>query len=329
MKPEKESFAQQGDAAPLGNKGWAIADLGSNTFQYAAGIKEGDEILIPYRKKTGVKLGKDGMGLKKILPEAQSRAIDTLLEFREDFRRLEIPDGQVILYGTSAFRNAENCTEVMDAVNKATGFSVEVISGEREAELIFEGVAGSGALHENENQLIADIGGGSVEFILCRGKKALKKYSFEIGGLRLMEKFHTIDPMPGYRQQELKQFTSGALQLLWNELKDIRIDALVGCSGSFETLAIMDLARTGRNVAAAEEMSWLPLSADAFGSLAGELKDLPLEERLKIPGMLPLRAEMMVAAILLIEVMLEKTAARQIRMSAYSLKEGALIKKLR
>ncbi len=329
MKPEKESLHDPGAALHPLEKGWAVVDLGSNTFQYVAGMNTGGQIRMPWRKKTGVRLGMGGMGQKQILPDALKRSVETLLDFRHDFSRMNIPDERVLLYGTSAFRNAGNCRDVLETIHRETGYRVEVISGEREAELIFEGVAGSGALHDNENQLIIDIGGGSVECILSRGNKPLLKKSFEIGGLRLMEKFHIEDPMPLECQLALKNYASSALEPLWADLKSIKIATLLGCSGSFETLAAIEMARQGHFIENPEEMGCLTLNRQAFDHWAGQLKNMNLAETLQIPGMLPLRAAMMVSAVLLIELLLEKIQAQNIRLSTFSLKEGALFQKLR
>ncbi len=329
MKPEKESLPDSGAAFTSLENGLAVVDLGSNTFQYVAGVQLDGQIRMPRRKKTGVRLGMGGMGQKQILPDALKRAIETLLDFKNDFTGMKIPDERVLLFGTSAFRNAGNCMEVLATIQQETGYRVEVISGEREAELIFEGVAGSGALHDNENQLIIDIGGGSVECILCMGNKPLLKKSFEIGGLRLMEKFHIEDPMPPESQLALKNYASSALEPLWADLETVKIATLLGCSGSFETLTAIEMARQGHFIENPEEIGCLTLNRQAFDHWAGQLKNMNLAERLQIPGMLPLRAAMMVSAVLLIELLLEKTQAQNIRISTFSLKEGALFQKLR
>jgi exopolyphosphatase/guanosine-5'-triphosphate,3'-diphosphate pyrophosphatase len=325
MKPERDSFIEGKNDISAPENVWAVVDLGTNTFQYVVGNMLKGGINIYARKKTGVKIGKGGMGKRQILPEAKARAIETLLDFQNDFNCMKINPNQVFLYGTSAFRNAENRGEVLSAIQEATGYPVQIIDGEKEAEFIFEGVLGSGAILENETQLIVDIGGGSVEFILCKGKTPVWKKSFEVGGLRLLEKFQTQDPIPQEKQKELQEFAEMALGELWNTLISNPIDCLVGCSGSFETLAAMEMARNGLDFSDLEEKGCISIPLKVFQFWANHLIPLPLSERLKIPGMMPLRAEMMVMAVLLIQLILNKTAAKSLRVSTYSLKEGALI----
>ncbi len=70
----------------------------------------------------------------------------------------------------------------------------KLIDGLQEAELIYKGVKSSGILSAQKS-LILDIGGGSVEFILCDEQEIFWKHSFEIGAQRLQRLFHQVDPV--------------------------------------------------------------------------------------------------------------------------------------
>jgi exopolyphosphatase/guanosine-5'-triphosphate,3'-diphosphate pyrophosphatase len=265
-----------------------------------------------------------GMAKKEILPEAKERAVAALSSFARDLRDLGMEASEAEVYATSAFRNARNATEVLAEIEARTGFKARIISGEEEASLIFKGVLGSGALSEGENSLVVDIGGGSVEFILCQGENPVWKQSFETGGLRLMERFHITDPMPSKAREELELHLREVLSPIWEQTKDIKNLNLIGCSGSFDTLVDMRNARLEPACSAADNEALHFLDPSEFHEICQSLLPLPIEERLAIPGMIPLRAGMMVVALILIRVLLEETGAGQIRVSTYALKEGAL-----
>lgn len=303
----------------------AIADLGSNTFHLMVGhFSEGkSEILLQRREAVGI--GINGMEQKRILPDALERAINTLISFAEDLDKLGIKSSEADVYATSAFRNAENAAEVADIIKARTGFCPRIITGQEEADLIFQGVMNSGAIRDGENSLVVDIGGGSVEFILCKGRIPVWKESLEVGGLRLMEQFHLIDPMPAESQAALIFYLRNILQPVHERMKQIDGLQLIGCSGTFDTLIDMRNAAQYDSHQAAELKSWHQLKKTEFFGLYNRVLPLSLEERLQLPGMIPLRAGMMVVALILVNVLLEEIPSETIRISTWSLKEGALV----
>lgn len=303
------------------NSGWqAIADLGSNTFQLLIARKRNEKMEIGLRKKIGVGLGKKGLSTGTITPEALEKATHALIEFGEDLNRFSISPKDCQTIGTSTFRNARNRKEILVELEQKTGFKIQVIDGQREAELVFSGVKASGALTENQAHLIIDIGGGSVEFIKCEGFIPVWKQSFEIGGLRLMEKFHQSDPISDEDQKKLTEFVSHQLSPLWKQIKADEKIILVGCSGSFDTL--IDMQNWETNQPETESIPVHTLKPSDFQNLAKRLIQSKLEDRLKMGGMIPLRAEMMVVAVLLIQLIVNKLKIEEIRVSTFSLKEG-------
>jgi exopolyphosphatase/guanosine-5'-triphosphate,3'-diphosphate pyrophosphatase len=303
--------------------GWkAVADLGTNTFQLLVARFENGQLKIGLRKKIGVKIGGGGMAKREILPDALVRSIDALNCFSEDLNQFELVPTDCIPLGTSAFRNALNRNEIIGIIKKETGFSVQIIPGEQEAQLIFKGVLASGAIVKNEPNLIVDIGGGSVEFIICNGSSQKWKKSFEIGGLRLLEKFQKQDRISSSEIRDLNQFVELELDELWKNLKIWKPKVLVGCSGSFDTLIEMAFAERGTPLSDVEAFPNYSIELPQLKNLKSKLVSSTLKERLEMQGMIPLRAEMIVVAVLLIELLIEKMSDPGIRTSTFALKEG-------
>jgi exopolyphosphatase/guanosine-5'-triphosphate,3'-diphosphate pyrophosphatase len=302
----------------------AVADLGSNTFHLMVGRLAEGRVEVLLHKRAGVGIGKDGMEKKLILPEAKERALQTLELFAHELKKIGIQASEADVYATSAFRNASNSSEVLQEIKKRTGFRPRIISGREEASLIFKGVLGSDALPADRNSLVVDIGGGSVEFIICKGKVPVWQHSFEIGGLRLMERFHQTDPLPEIARINLEEHLKEILKPLWGKTRDFTDLNLVGCSGSFDTL--IDMRNAGNSLYSdpMELNSCNLISRAEFFQLFDRILPLNMEDRLSLPGMIPLRAGMMVVAVVLIKVLLEETSGSGIMVSNYSLREGAL-----
>ncbi|GAB3649231.1 hypothetical protein GCM10028791_14470 [Echinicola sediminis] len=297
----------------------AIIDMGTNTFHLLLVdiTKEGFQTL--YKEKIPVKIGQQGISENTIHPDAQKRALHTLSHFRH------LIDGEgidkIYAFATSAVRNAQNGREFVDTIKREHGIVVNVIDGDQEAHLIYEGIKFSGSLNE-ENSLMMDIGGGSVEFIIGNKEDVYWKQSFEIGGQRLLDLFHYHDPILAEEVIKLTSYLKDKLTDLISALEKYQPKRLVGASGTFDTLTDMYLASLHSSKGKSQNVFHLP--RNEFEKLAQKLVTLNKEERLKIPGMIPMRVDMIVVASCLIEFILQYVDARELVCSNYALKEGVI-----
>ncbi|MBC8082509.1 MAG: phosphatase, partial [Hymenobacter sp.] len=167
----------------------ALIDMGTNTFHLLI-VELPEERhagpLVLLRTKVGVRLGEGGISKGEIAPAAFARALHTLDAFQEEIELHQVTE--VRATATSAVRVARNGPELVQTIFEQTGIRVEIITGEREAELIAIGVRQAVPLGR-EVHLIVDIGGGSVEFILADAATIFWKQSFEIGAQRLLDMF--------------------------------------------------------------------------------------------------------------------------------------------
>jgi exopolyphosphatase/guanosine-5'-triphosphate,3'-diphosphate pyrophosphatase len=299
-----------------------IIDMGTNTFHLLIAGKDADAYRILYRDHEPVKLGVGGINEGFIPEDACRRAIQTMKKFRSAIDENNV--STVYAYGTSAFRNARNAPALMAEIKAETGITVEIISGDEEADFIFQGIKAAIDLGEEEVSLIMDIGAGSVEFILGNNRAIYWKQSFEIGGQRLLEKFQKHDPITSDEIKTLDIYLDEVLQPLLAALKKFEPSTLVGSSGTFDTLSHIFCIR--RVIAINPEQSETPLTVEGFNEIYGELIRKNRNERMAIDGMIALRVDMIVVASCLIRFILEKHNFKSIRVSTYSLKEGVLSK---
>jgi len=133
---------------------------------------------------------------------------------------------------------------VAKEITEKSGIPVAILSGEEEANYIYLGVRDAMDLGP-EPSLIIDIGGGSVEFIVGNNSESIWKGSFEIGGQRLLEQFHTIDPISPEQVENLYNHLELRLQPVLQALEKFKPAAMVGSSGTFDTLSEIYCIRHG------------------------------------------------------------------------------------
>ncbi|MEP4532786.1 MAG: Ppx/GppA phosphatase family protein [Cyclobacteriaceae bacterium] len=302
----------------------AVIDMGTNTFHLMIVDVMDGEWKIIYREKTAVRIGKDGINQGKITQEAEQRALDSLIKFKEVIAAEKV--NKVFATATSAIRNAKNGQDIVARILEETGIEVNVISGLQEAEHIYYGVKKAMDIG-SDPALIMDIGGGSIEFIIGNSSEIFWKQSFEIGGQRLVEKFHRHDPIQSNEVDKLKVYLETQLQELFDAYNQYKPETLIGSSGTFDTLSDIFLLSSGK--IRQENLTEYPLSIGAFHEILEDIRAKNREQRLEIPGMIPLRVDMIVVACVLIAFIIEKLQIKNIRVSAYALKEGVLLSTIR
>jgi len=290
----------------------SIMDLGTNTFHLL--VSEGS--LAVYEERRPVRIGMGGINNNMITEQGIGRAVACLKDYKEKSDLL----GSAGIYaiGTSAFRSALNAAQVVETIRSETGIEVKIISGEMEAELIYDGIrSGLGSLEEVS--MMVDIGGGSVEFIIADKSGIIRRISLETGGQRLMELFQKNDPILSEEIIAVENHLEKNLIEVLKAIELYRPEILIGSSGSFDTLSEIWCRR---NKIIYEPGPETPLTVEGFYAISGELLNLDRSGRMAIPGMIELRVDMIVVGCILIRFLLQKTNIKRLRVSGYSLKEG-------
>ncbi|MFN8438593.1 MAG: exopolyphosphatase [Cytophagales bacterium] len=296
----------------------AVLDLGTNTFHLQITEIGKGVFRTLYKEKLAVQIGKHGISKGIITAEGEKRAIDALIYFKSIAERFHVKTYKAI--ATSAFRNAKNGSEIAALIYDQTGIPVEIIDGEREAELIYKGITCCISEME-ESHMVVDIGGGSVEFIIGENSKIKWKKSIEIGGQRLMDKFHQEEPIAMSKVFELEQYLDEQLLQVKEAIEIYKPKQFIGSSGSFDTLDEIYRKKMnhGFDIEAVME-DFLPVSE--FEKIYRDLLIKTKEERLQVPGMIPLRVEMIVVASVLIRKIISFMKVNEIIVSTCSLKDG-------
>ena len=302
----------------------AIIDMGTNTFHLLIAEVSHAGYSMLYHDHEPVKIGLAGINDGFITEEACNRAMAAMMRFRKTIDVYQA--SKVLAFGTSALRSARNAGQLASEITAKTGIAVSIISGNEEADLIFDGIRAAFDLGEEKN-LVIDIGAGSVEFIIGDAGKLYWKQSFEIGGQRLLEKFQRHDPIAPQEIAALNDYFYTILQPLLDALSTLNPVVLVGSSGSFDTLSDIYCIRHGIHLI--ERPAETPLTREAFYEIYQELIHKNRQERMLIEGMISMRVDMIVVACCLIRFILEQHSFKRMRVSSYSLKEGVLARMAR
>jgi exopolyphosphatase / guanosine-5'-triphosphate,3'-diphosphate pyrophosphatase len=296
----------------------AIIDMGTNTFHLLIAESRDGTYHVLHKEHIPSKIGVGGINKGLITEEGIERAMTALKKFKNVMDRWGVEKSMA--FGTSALRNAKNGWEIIEKIKTEIDIDAKIITGDEEAELIYKGVRTAVPLGK-EKSLIVDIGGGSVEFIIGNETEIFWKQSFEVGGQRMVERFHHHDPILKEQADKIYGFLNEELKPLLIQLEIHKPFTLVGSSGTFDTLS--EIYCHQRNIVYREEPE-TPLTLPAFAEIFKLLLTKDRAERMQIPGMIELRVDMIVVACCLIQFVLQKYSFAGIQVSTYSLKEGAL-----
>lgn len=296
----------------------AVIDVGTNSVKLLVADVSGGDVQPVFEDSKQTRLGRGFYETHELQPDAIKQTAEAVAKFSERARELNAVSIRVI--ATSAARDAKNSVALTAAIEQACGLKVEIISGEQEADWAFRGVT-SNPEFARQTVLVLDVGGGSTEFILGSGRQKLFSESHPLGSVRLMEKIpHSDPPTAG----ELGQCRCWLREFLDAEVR-IKLPGdvqLVGTGGTASILARMELKLDDFDRARIEGAR---LTHQQIIAHMNRLWSLPLEERKKITGLPPKRADVILTGAAIYEAVMEKFEFKELLVSTRGLRFGAVM----
>jgi exopolyphosphatase/guanosine-5'-triphosphate,3'-diphosphate pyrophosphatase len=305
----------------------AVIDVGTNSVKLLVADVHGREVVPVHEESRQTRLGKGFYQTHRLQPEPIARTAEAVWEFTEVAQEKHSQNVRVI--ATSAARDAVNPRDLTDSIFRACGLHTEIISGEREADWAFRGVATDTELAKDP-LLLLDVGGGSTEFILGRGWEKHFARSFPLGTVRLMEKFPHGDPPATTELTACREWVKDLFQAeVWPALEPALVHEkktgairLVGTGGTTSILARMEAKLDRFDRAKIERVV---LTLDQVAAHRQKLWSLPLEKRKEIPGLPKLRADVILTGVLIYEAVMEEFGFRQLHVSTRGLRFAAVM----
>lgn len=289
----------------------AVIDLGTNTFNLLIADVFDERFVVVHSEKEGVSLGMGGINNNLIAPEAYERGIVTLDHFKKVCQKHDVKDIRAI--GTSALRDASNSKVFIDQVKNDLDIKIEIVSGLREAELIYKGVKWS--YRFREPSVIMDIGGGSTEFVFADRDGITDLVSLNIGVSRIFQHFEFADPLNASDVDKIENWlVDKAMDFFDGKEENI----LIGASGSFETFYELI-----HNEPFPENTNSVEISIQHLMDCLDTIIASSQKERDQNDWIIPIRKKMAPIAAVKTRWVINKLNIKRIFISPYSLKEGA------
>jgi exopolyphosphatase / guanosine-5'-triphosphate,3'-diphosphate pyrophosphatase len=297
----------------------AVIDLGSNSWRavvFAYGErwwKRVDELYETVR--IGAGLGATG----RLSDEAIARGLETLAVFEHFCRASGLEGVDIHPVATSAIRDASNRDQLLAAAREETGLEVETLSAEDEA---YYGYVAAVNTTTATDGIVLDLGGGSLQLTHVTSRRSQGSHSFPLGAVRLTEELLPGDEQAGKKQLERvrARVRETLADLEW--LARPEGDRLVGLGG-----AVRNLAAAAQHAGGGIDLGvqGFVLTPKVLADLVQTLAGLPPAERGSVPGIKPGRGDIILAAALVIETVLELTELDGIETTEAGLREGLFL----
>jgi exopolyphosphatase/guanosine-5'-triphosphate,3'-diphosphate pyrophosphatase len=299
-----------------------FVDIGTNAIRLlVVRINPNLSYLVVSKEKEVVRLGENEFKDNLLKPDAMDRAVLVCKKFVELARTYNA--SEIIAIGTSAIREAHNKDAFLQRVFSETGLNVHIISGLEEARLVYCGVSSGVDLGE-ENALFIDLGGGSTEIAIGNQNDILYLESLKLGAIRLTSQFMGENWTGRIRYKLYKQMTDEAnsrISRVSAQVKALGAKRAFGCSGTTTNLAEVG----NRLFKKTDNKAGSVLTRKNLKKTAQILCALTLDERKKIPGINPERADILVAGAAIMEAMMEEFGLEEIQVSHKELRDGLLV----
>jgi exopolyphosphatase/guanosine-5'-triphosphate,3'-diphosphate pyrophosphatase len=299
----------------------AFMDFGTNSVRLlVVRIEPNQAYTVLQVLKETVRLGEGEFSRQRLQPQAIERAIGAARRFA-DIARAAGAD-EIVGVGTAAIREAENRQAFLTRLSEETGIDLHVVSGREEARLIFLGVVGGIHLVRRSAFLI-DIGGGSTETSVGTQHEAAYLNSMKLGAVRLSSQFQPgKDGSYSPRQYEqIKDYVRNEASRTITELRGFRLDVAVGSSGTIENLGDVCIRAFRSRSRQPEDV----LTYDELRRGVQMLCKLSLEERRKVSGINPVRADIIVGGAAILDTLMQELGVSEIRISDRGLRDGLLL----
>ncbi|MGA9840564.1 MAG: Ppx/GppA phosphatase family protein [Thermoplasmata archaeon] len=301
-------------ASPRSLRTIGVIDVGSNTARFVAFEAAASGTVRAFYEtkespRLGLATGPDG----RLAPEAVERGVAAVERFALTVRSLGL--SRTIAVATSAVRDAPNGAEFVRQVERATGVLLRIISGAEEARYAYLGVASAWEL---DNDLVCDLGGGSLQLAEVRSGQLRNSVSVPLGVLRLSQRFLDHDPPKRRESDELREYVRETLGSVVEAFGGHKY-RLFGIGGTVRSLARAAIEFRDYPI---QRVHGYPLWDHDLEALAELLGEMPAVKRRAVPGIGADRADVVLAGLLVLEELVRATGAERIVVAGTGIREG-------
>ncbi|MGF1685182.1 guanosine-5'-triphosphate,3'-diphosphate diphosphatase [Photobacterium japonica] len=260
---------------------YAAIDLGSNSFHMWIVREFAGNVQTLAKIKRKVRLAA-GLNAQNVLSdEAMQRGWDCLSLFAE--RLQDIPAGNIRIVGTAALRTAVNADTFLSKAEAILGYPVDIIPGEEEARIIYQGVAHTSG--GSSKRLVVDIGGASTEVVIGEGFDASALTSLKIGCVTWLERYFKDRALTAANFDAAIQAAKADIAPIVAQYQALGWNTCVGASGTVQALQEIMLAQGMDEIITLAKLKRLQRQAMQYERLEDlDIEGLTLERALVFPS---------------------------------------------
>mgnify|MGYP000005834800 FL=1 len=289
----------------------AAVDLGSNSFHLVVAREVDGTLQILHKEKQRVYLA-DGLDDKLRLNQAAiDRALLVLKQFANTLE--DFPPGNVKVAATYTFRRAKNIHAFLTQASKVFPFHIDVIPEQEEARLIYQGVAHY--VHNEENRLIIDIGGGSTELIIGKHFKHKLLTSRNMGCVSYTKQFFSGGAITAKRFNRAEIKAEQEIEVIFANYINEGWQDVIGTSGTIKSILTMVCAQNPQQTC---------VSIDDLLALKQQCIAAEHINNISIEGLTPERQQSLCGGLAILIAVFKEFSINQLSYSVFSLREGLL-----
>jgi exopolyphosphatase / guanosine-5'-triphosphate,3'-diphosphate pyrophosphatase len=297
----------------------AVIDLGTNGFRLQiAETFERMHYHIIHKEAHELKLASEG--IHHIGDAPFQRGVETMRHFSTVLKKHNVL--KIKAFATAAVRMADNGRHFIETVKQETGIEIELISGAREAELIYKGMAAATPL-SIEPILMVDVGGGSVELIIGNNEGMLWAHSFNIGVAILKQRFHKSEVITLKEIAAIKRFLNRETREFLHQLSVFKPKTLLVACGTLD-FYVKILSKGLHSERGGYETTQCEITKAEFNNFYKTFIVLPEHTLETMPEIPKDKIEMLAVSLVLMNWLMNTLGADNITASANSMKAGIL-----
>ncbi len=293
---------------------YAVIDLGSNSFHMLITRQLADSVQVVDKVKRKVRLASGLDSNNQLSEQAMARGLECLSFFAE--RLQDIPTDNIRIVATATVRLAENRDDFLARAHQVLGQKVTLLSGEQEAEYIYQGVAHTNVC--DNKRFVVDIGGASTELIVGTGLKAKKVTSLAMGCVTFNKQFFNDGKITTENFSHAIRAAKTLLSPLVESYRQIGWQTVLGGSGTMQALAEM------------LTYHHLPtfISKTYLDDVKQQLIDCGSVDNIKLAGLSSERTPVIASGLAILIAIFESFAIETLQLSSGALREGLLYEML-
>jgi exopolyphosphatase/guanosine-5'-triphosphate,3'-diphosphate pyrophosphatase len=297
---------------------FAVVDVGTNSVKFRIGERTPDGWRTLTDRAEITRLGEGLTDGGDITSDAQTRTSDAIAGMVDEASAAGAR--AIVAVGTAGLRAARNGAAVVDSIRERTGVTIEIIPGDEESRLAYQGVRagidlGSGSL------VVFDTGGGSSQFTFGSTAGVDERFSVPVGAVRFTERF---DLARAVSEEELHEATAAIAADLDRLDGREAPSRVVGMGGAVTNMAAVKHALDPYDP---DVVRGTVLDRAELDRQIELYRTQDADARRSIVGLQPKRADVILAGALIVRTVLEKLGADSFTVTDRGLRDGVLVER--